>query len=81
MYSLFRKILIYVSSYCYRYHIQSSLTKLMLMADKRGSKAYNGRDIMFYNCFEAFQWWTDIKIDEEYEKKLFKIWEDLIYNI
>ena len=57
------------------------LTKLMLMADKRGSKAYNGRDIMFYNCFEAFQWWTDIKIDEEYEKKLFKIWEDLIYNI
>lgn len=56
-------------------------TKFMRIADNRGCRAYTGRDIMFFNCFEAFQWWTDIKIDEENEKKLFNIWKDLIYNI
>jgi len=56
-------------------------TKLMRMADSRGCKAYTGRDIIFYNCFEAFQWWSDIRIDSENEKKLFNIWKDLIYNI
>lgn len=56
-------------------------TKLMLMADRRGCRTFTGMDIMFYNCFEAFQWWTNVKIDEENEKKLFKIWKDLIYNV
>jgi len=56
-------------------------TKLMLMAEKRGCRTYTGRDIMFFNCFEAFQWWTDVKIDDDNEKKLFNIWKDLIYNI
>lgn len=43
-------------------------TKLMYMAEKRGCRVYNGMDIMFYNCFEAFRWWTGIKVDEENEK-------------
>lgn len=56
-------------------------TRLMQLAVNKGCKAFNGKDIMFYSCVEAFQWWTNVKIDEETEKKLFHIWKDMIYNI
>lgn len=56
-------------------------TKLMQMAERKGCKTYNGRNIMFYTCLEAFHWWTGVKMDAENEKKLFNIWKDLIYNI
>lgn len=56
-------------------------TKFFLMAEEKGCKVFTGRDLMFFNCVEAFKWWTDVKIDKDNEKKLFNIWKDLIYNI
>lgn len=56
-------------------------TKLMKMAEDKGSKVTDTKDIMFYSCIEAFQWWTDVIVSDEVENKLFHIWKELIYNI
>lgn len=56
-------------------------TKLLQMAEEKGCRCYNCRDIMFYSCLEAFQWWTDVRIDAENEKKLFHIWKEMLYNV
>ncbi len=56
-------------------------TKLMQMAEEKGCRFYNGRDIMFFSVVEAYQWWTDVRIDAENEKKLFHIWKEMLYNV
>lgn len=56
-------------------------TKLLQMAEEKGCRCYNGRDILFFSCLEAFQWWTDVRIDAENEKKLFHIWKEMLYNV
>lgn len=56
-------------------------TKLLRNAEEKGCSVFNGRDIMFFSCLDAFQWWTGVHIDEESENKLFHIWKDLIYNV
>lgn len=56
-------------------------TRMMQLAEEVGCRFYNGRDIMFYACLDAFQWWTDVRIDLEGEKKLFHIWNELLYNV
>jgi len=56
-------------------------TKLLRIAEEKGCRVFNGRDIMFFSCLEAFQWWTGVHIDEESENKLFHMWKDLIYNV
>ncbi|MDD4297063.1 MAG: shikimate dehydrogenase [Ruminiclostridium sp.] len=56
-------------------------TKLIQLATNKCCRAVNGKDIMFYSCIEAFQWWTNVKIDEEAENKLFHLWKEMIYNI
>ena len=56
-------------------------TRLIQLAGNKCCKAVNGKDIMFYSCIEAFQWWTNVTIDEEAENKLFQLWKEMIYNI
>ncbi len=56
-------------------------TKLLQTAEEKGCRVFNGRDIMFFSCLEAFQWWTDVIIDADCEKKLLNIWKEMIYNI
>ena len=55
-------------------------TKLMQMSEEKGCRVINTKDVMFYSCIEAFQWWTDVIISDEVENKLFHIWKELIYN-
>ena len=56
-------------------------TQLLQMAGEKGCRCYNGHDILFFSCLEAFQWWTDVRIDSENEKKLFHIWKEMLYNV
>lgn len=56
-------------------------TRLLQVASRIGCRAFNGKDVMFYSCIEAFQWWTNVKIDEDTENKLFHIWNEMLYNI
>ncbi|HEY8499906.1 MAG TPA: shikimate dehydrogenase [Clostridia bacterium] len=56
-------------------------TKLLQMAAEKGCRTYNGKDIMFFSSLSAFQWWTDVTVDEDAENKLFESWKELIYNI
>lgn len=55
-------------------------TRLMRLAGTKCHRVLNGRHIMFYSCIEAFQWWTNVIIDNETENKLFHIWKEMIYN-
>jgi len=55
-------------------------TKFMQLAAEKSCRVVNGRHIMFYSCIEAFQWWTNVKIDDDTENKLFHIWKEMIYN-
>lgn len=56
-------------------------TKLLQMAEEKGCRFFNGRDVMFFSLVEAYQWWTDVWIDKENEKKLFHIWREMLYNL
>ncbi len=56
-------------------------TRLLQIAEEKGCRTYNGRDVMFFSCMEAFQWWTNVNIDQDTENKLFQIWREMIYNI
>lgn len=55
-------------------------SKLLQAAEEKGCKWYNVSHIMFYACLEAFQWWSDVRVDAETEKKLFHIWKEILYN-
>lgn len=56
-------------------------TKLLQIAADKGCKTYNGKDIMFFSSLGAFQWLTDVTVDQDTENKLFESWKELIYNI
>lgn len=55
-------------------------TRFMQLAAAKSCKVLNGRHIVFFSCIEAFQWWTNVKIDDDTENKLFHIWKEMIYN-
>lgn len=56
-------------------------TKLLQIAAEKGCRTYNGKDIMFFSSLGAFQWLTDVTVDQDTENKLFESWKELIYNI
>lgn len=56
-------------------------TKLLQMAEEKGCRIFSGRDVMFFSCMEAFQWWTDVRIDAQDEKKLIHFWKEMLYNV